>query len=374
MERFVWRIKMNSFAIGENININEAKVKKTFDNLLSLAKDKLESQPAVSQKKDFWKSFEEDVHVALLESSKDLHIPWKIEYISGHKFPDIVARINEKQALGIEVKTISTRNKSWKVMGGSIMESTRIPDVSRIHIFCAKQKPFKIKYKPFEECVENVAVTHSPRYMLDMEASEQDSLFSKLGKTYEEIRQMKNPFDAFKDFIVKQRKSNLKKRKVDDDFWWYSPNSNQINSLELEDQKFANEMVGLEMQFWNQLTRKEQHFLRAYLLTSFPNIIEGNYNDASRWLLQTQGVINPSFRDTFSAGGRQDLAGIRVPKIIYNIASWKDDLINIFNEKELPQQHFEHWKTRVLSIDKFSEAEKEVLKKIINDIGKRILH
>ena len=66
---------MNSFAIGENININEAKVKKTFDNLLSLAKDKLESQPAVSQKKDFWKSFEEDVHVALLESSKDLHIP-----------------------------------------------------------------------------------------------------------------------------------------------------------------------------------------------------------------------------------------------------------------------------------------------------------
>jgi hypothetical protein len=133
-------------------------------------------------------------------------------------------------------------------------------------------------------------------------------------------------------------------------------------------------MVGLEMQFWNQLSREEQHFLRAYLLTSFPNIIEGNYNDASRWLLQTQGVINPSFRDTFSAGGRQNLAGIRVPKIIYNIASWKDDLINIFNEKELSQQHFEHWKTRVLSIDKFSEAEKEVLKKIINDIGKRILH
>ena len=48
--------------------------------------------------------------------------------------------------------------------------------------------------------------------------------------------------------------------------------------MELEDQKFANKMVGLEMQFWNQLTKEEQHFLRAYLLTSFPNIIEGNYN------------------------------------------------------------------------------------------------
>ena len=364
---------MNSFAIGENININEAQVKQTFDKLLSLSKAKLESQPIIAQKKDFWKSFEEDVHVALLESSRDLHIPWKIEYISGHKFPDIVARINEKQALGIEVKTISTRNKSWKVMGGSIMESTRIPDVSRIHIFCAKQKPFKIKYKPFEECVESVAVTHSPRYMLDMDASKQDSLFNKLGKTYDEIRQMKNPFDAFKDFIVEQRKNSLRNRKVDDDFWWYSPNSNQVNSLELEDQKFANKMVGLEMQFWNQLSREEQHFLRAYLLILFPNVIEGNYNDASRWLLQTQGVINPSFRDTFSAGGRQNLDGIKVPKIIYNIANWKEDLIDILNEKALPLQCFVLWKTKVLSIGKFSSSEKAVLKQILDDIGKKIL-
>ena len=365
---------MNTFAIGENINNKEASVKETFERLLCLTKEKLESRSSISQKRDFWKSFEEDVHIALLESSKDLHIPWEIKYISGHKFPDIVARINEKQALGIEVKTISTRNKSWKVMGGSIMESTRIPDVSRIHIFCAKQKPFKIKYKPFEECVENVAVTHSPRYMLDMDATKQNSLFSKLGKTYDEIRQMKNPFDAFKDFIVEQRKSNLKKRKIEDDFWWYSPSSNQINTMELEDQKFANEMVGLEMQFWNQLARDEQHFLRAYLLTSFPSIVEGNYNEASRWLLQTQGVINPSFRDTFSAGGKQILSGIKVPKIIYNIACWKDDLINILNEKDIPQQYFEHWKARVLSVNKFSSEEKEVLKKILADIGKKIIH
>ena len=363
---------MNSFAIGENINIKEANVKESFDNLLSLTKEKLESRPSVSQKKDFWKSFEEDVHVALLESSKDLHIPWKIEYISGHKFPDIVARINEKQALGIEVKTISTRNNSWKVMGGSIMESTRIPDVSRIHIFCAKQKPFKIKYKPFEECVENVAVTHSPRYMFDMDASKQDTLFTKLGKTYEEIRQMKNPFDAFKDFIVEQRKANLKQRKVDDEFWWYSPNSNQINSIELEDQKFANKMVGLEMQFWNQLTKAEQQFLQAYLLISFPSIIEGKYNDASKWLLQTQGVINPSFRDTFSAGGCQNIDGIKVPRIIFNIAKWKEDLIKIFNEKNLPQQDFEYWKEKVFAISKFAAPERYVLVKIVKEIGKNI--
>ena len=64
-------------------------------------------------------------------------------------------------------------------MGGSIMESTRIPDVSRIHVFCARQKPFEIKYRSFEECVEDVAVTHSPRYMLDMDVSNNQSLFKR---------------------------------------------------------------------------------------------------------------------------------------------------------------------------------------------------
>ena len=63
---------MNSFAIGENINNKEDRVKETLDKLLSLTKDKLESRSSISQKKDFWKSFEEDVHTALLESSKDL--------------------------------------------------------------------------------------------------------------------------------------------------------------------------------------------------------------------------------------------------------------------------------------------------------------
>jgi hypothetical protein len=55
---------MNTFAIGENINNKEVCVKETFDNLLSLTKEKLESRLGVSRKKDFWKSFEEDVHAA----------------------------------------------------------------------------------------------------------------------------------------------------------------------------------------------------------------------------------------------------------------------------------------------------------------------
>ena len=201
-----------SISVGEKL-ICDPNTLENFNKLLSCAKERLQRDASRFVSGDFWKIFEGEVCKALDKSKEFVGVPdWNIEYIGGHKFPDIVARINKNQALGIEVKTLSTRNDSWKVMGGSIMESTRIPDVSRIHVFCGKQTPFEIKYRSFEDCVEDVAVTHSPRYMLDMNVSKDKSLFKKLGKTYDEIRHMRNPFDAFKEFIVEQRKSNLKKR------------------------------------------------------------------------------------------------------------------------------------------------------------------
>ena len=133
-----------SIAIGENLTCDKATLY-NFERLLSCTKDRLLKNSDGIIKGDFWKTFEIEVNKALIASKDDVGLnDWKIEYIGGHKFPDIVARINEKQSLGVEVKTISTRNSSWKIMGGSIMESTRIPDVSRIHVFCAKQKPFEI--------------------------------------------------------------------------------------------------------------------------------------------------------------------------------------------------------------------------------------
>ena len=64
--------------------------------------------------------------------------------------------------------------------------------------------------------------------------------------------------------------------------------------------------------------------------------------------------------------------GVNVPQVIGKINEWKPDIAKAFNKKELPQQHFEQWKTRVLSIGKFSSVEKDVLKKIVADIGEKI--
>lgn len=361
-----------SIAVGENLIKNFSNLEK-FKHLLSYAKEQLLSNKSFAARGEFWKTFEQEVHSALVSSKNTLGFDsWNIEYIGGHKFPDIVAHINSKQAFGIEVKTISSNENSWKVMGGSIMESTRIPDVERIHVFCAKQKPFEIKYRPFEDCVENVAVTHSPRYVLDLDIKTESSLFSKINKSYDDIREMQNPFDAFKDYILEQKKSRVKKQTKDEDLWWYSPSSAQFSPQELEVQKLADQIVDLEIQFWNDLKKEDKHYLQAKLLIVSPSIIEGNYNRASKWLLQTHGIINPSFRDTFSAGGKVYISGTKVPRIIANINNCKDTLIEIFNAKPFPRAIYEHWKNQIENIKKFSDSEKKVLVQIVQEIGNSI--
>lgn len=363
-----------SIAVGENLARNVENLE-NFERLLFHAKDKLLSNKNAVVCGEFWKTFEQEVNSALVSSKNILGLDsWNIEYIGGHKFPDIVAHINSKQAFGIEVKTISSKEKSWKVMGGSIMESTRIPDVERIHVFCAKQNPFEIKYRLFEDCVENVAVTHSPRYLLDLDLDVKSSLFSKINRSYDDVREMQNPFDAFKDYIVEQKKSSVKKQPKDDDIWWYSASSSQFSPQELESQKLAVQIVDSEIQFWNELKKEDKDFLLANLLIVSPSIIEGNYNRAAKWLLQTHGIINPSFRDTFSAGGQDYVLGIKVPRIIVNIEDSKNILIEIFNSRPLPKAAYEHWKDQIENIKRkdFTDSAKKVLMQIVQEIGKAV--
>ena len=361
-----------SIAVGEKL-ICDPKTLDCFNNLLSCAKERLLRDSSHFSGGDFWKIFESKVCEALDKSKDYVGVGnWNIEYIGGHKFPDIVARINKHQAFGIEVKTLSARNDSWKVMGGSIMESTRIPDVSRIHVFCGKQHPFEIRYRSFEDCVEDVAVTHSPRYMLDMNVTKEKSLFRKLGKSYDEIRRMKNPFEAFKSYMVDARKKRSPSS-ADEDLWWFSPSVDEFSKLDLDEEKFASSLVNSKVKFWNKLTSVEKQKIRIEMLVAAPGVVEGDYEYACQWLLQTKGVVCPSFRDNFSAGGRISVDGVDVPQIIGRINEWKKDIVVTFNKRELPRQSFEHWKCQVLSSGKFAKKEMDVLKKIVDEIGKAVL-
>src|SRR5690554_5148707 len=111
-----------------------------------------------------------------------------IELIGGQKFPDIIA----KKYYGVEIKT--TTKNHWRTTGNSIMESTRIEDVERIYMLFGKLgAPIKFKSRIYQECLAEVVVTHSPRYLIDMNLEEGNTIFDKINTPYDILRRSESP-------------------------------------------------------------------------------------------------------------------------------------------------------------------------------------
>ena len=132
---------------------------------------------------------EDDVKAALDECAKGTVFENTIEKVSGQKFPDIVAA----RFYGVEVK--STKDNHWTSTGSSILESSRIADVERIFMTFGKLggNPIEFLSRPYEECLSGIAVTHMPRYLIDMRLRKGETIFDKMGVSYDELRLMENP-------------------------------------------------------------------------------------------------------------------------------------------------------------------------------------
>ncbi|MDB5109402.1 MAG: hypothetical protein JWR67_516, partial [Mucilaginibacter sp.] len=142
-----------------------------------------------------------------------------IECTSGQSFPDIIA----KKLYGVEVKT--TIKNHWRTTGNSVLESSRIEDVERIFILFGKlANPVEFRYKPYEECLAEVVVTHSPRYLIDMNLGENRTIFDKIGIPYDTLRKQTNPIKN----IISYYKKGLKKG---DDLWWIDQVEPQSSNL-----------------------------------------------------------------------------------------------------------------------------------------------
>ena len=192
--------------------------------------------------------FEKDVFKALCESAEGTDFDKSIRLISGHKFPDIVI----KKFFGVEVKT--TKQNYWKSTGNSILESTRIEDVERIYIFFAQlTRPLGFKYRLYEECLYDIAVTHSPRYLVDMELKEGESIFDKIGLTYEELRLLDNPIKT----IVSYYRSISKRG--EEPWWMDSSESPEI-------------LLKPTVNLWTNLSVEEQSKYRNEAMARFPEV------------------------------------------------------------------------------------------------------
>jgi len=200
---------------------------------------------------------------------------------SGQHFPDIVIG----DYYGLEVKT--TKSNHWKSTGSSVAEGTRVEGVERVYLLFGKMcKPIGFICKPYEACLSEVVVTHSPRYQVDMKLGEGETIFDKLGVSYDELRRQENPIRT----ILGYYRSRLKEG---EELWWLGNDNSGTSNL--------------VVRMWSALLPEEKLAYRMKGFAFFPELLSNHsdkFNRMAVWLATGEGVVCPNLRDVFSAGGK----------------------------------------------------------------------
>lgn len=297
---------------------------------------------------------EEDVFQAVCQCAKGTVFEDTICLVSGKQFPDIVAN----QYYGIEVK--STQGDKWTSIGSSILESTRIPNVERIFLTFGKLGgQIAFLSKPYESCLSDIAVTHYPRYKIDMKLENGNSIFDKMSISYDTLRLLDNPITP----VAQYYKSQLKKG---ESLWWTSDN-------------LTEEVAPPKVRHWKVIDKDEKAMLIAQAYAFFPETILSNqqdkYDKFALWLATKHGIINTSLRDAFSAGGQKEIvlkngesyvSSAVIKRIENNIQAIKiflaeisEETLSHFWDCEVENDRIVQWKKIVLSYckkDDFNEV------------------
>ncbi len=259
---------------------------------------------------------EKEVKAELDNAAKGTKFEGTVEIISGQRFPDIVVA----KHYGVEVK--STKDERWTLIGGSVAEGTRVEGVSHIFFLFGKlHKPVEFRMRKYEECLYDIAVTHSPRYKIDMQLPEGETIFDKMGISYDEMCMKPNPIQS----VVEYFRTTLK---PGESLWW-------VNG---EDATSGNAPAKIRM--WKTLTKEEREDLIAQGFALFPELFGDSKNKYERftlWLVANYGVVSSSMRDPFSAGGQIDLDINDVhyqnlPKKYFQLFSYRDKVAEIINK------------------------------------------
>ncbi|WP_246501364.1 hypothetical protein [Cloacibacterium caeni] len=287
------------------ISVNSDPNRNEFDLLLSSTITELNVHAKNSSKKVatlLGRNLEPFVKDIMSEIAVGTPFENSIELIGGQKFPDIVAN----KYYGIEVKT--TTQNHWKTTGNSVLESTRVNDVERIFMLFAKlASPIEFRCRPYEEVLSEVVVTHSPRYLIDMNLEKGKTIFDKIKMPYDTLRKKENPIKP----LVNYYKSKLK---AGEELWWM-------------DSENGNDSSNIVIRIWNNLPQNEKQELKNSSMIFFPELF-GNrsdkFNRVAIWLATRKSIVCPNIRDLFTAGGKVDIIiGTkkydRVPRIFLNL-------------------------------------------------------
>lgn len=256
-----------------------------------------------------------------------------IELKSGHFFPDIIAG----QHYGIEVKT--TKEDKWTSLGNSIFEGVSNNEVKNIYIMFGNlgSVPPQFRFRPYQDCLKNIAVTHSPRYIIDMciADSHEENIFQKMKTTYENYRELP---DCEK--IALMRAHYLKHSKANNyEMPWWMGETGGMTTL-----SFFSEAKTAE---------KKDMITRALIL--FPCLYHDSrdrdkYKPFALWLCTKYGRLLYNVRDEFTGSGQvQYINGEKLekpyPKIVGTVLKYRGYIKRLLQnpDKELIIDISEMW-------------------------------
>ena len=269
------------------------------------------------------KKLETDVASALNECAQGTQFEGTIKLVSGASFPDIVA----KKIYGVEVK--STEKNHWKSIGSSILESTRDKNVERIFLTFGKLgDPVQFLSRPYEECLSGITVTHYPRYQIDMCLEPGQTIFDELNIEYDVLRKMDDPVEPVAEYYRSKLGEGEK-------LWWARDIAESSPPI---------------IRFWSNLPREERNQLIASGFAYFPEVINGDYNRFSMWLVTEKGIICPNVRDQFSAGGKKPITiefkEIYMPAVYKNLLKYHIETLS-FIQNTPEDVLYPHWRQKI---------------------------
>jgi hypothetical protein len=283
--------------------------------------------------------FETLVFKNSLKAAKNTGFEGRIEKApSPHAFPDIVA----KKFYGIEVKM--TKDDKWVSTGNSVLETTRVVGVERIYLFFGKLGgAMDIKYRPYQECLFDIGVTHSPRYRINMILSPGHSIFDKMRTDYSVFRKEKNPITIIKDYYRGLLKEG-------EELWWMDQQA---------DERVVNPIIAP----FNTLKKETQDRYITEAMILFPEIFgvsNAKYGRAAAYLVTAYNTVSANLRDQFTSGGKETFLvkgrQIRPPKVFYNLLSMAKSVHQVIEEidegkllyywrvNSLPGRRIDTWK------------------------------
>lgn len=222
-----------------------------------------------------------------------------IKLVSGQCFPDIIAG----QHYGVEVKT--TDKNHWTSTGSSIIESTRVEGIERIYMLFGKLggNPPEFRCRPYEDVLYDIAVTHSPRYLINMDIKKGETIFDKLKIPYNEIRTDEDSISKVRNYYREEARRTNKKEIP----WWLT----------------ADDVAPAKMRLWSGYP-EENRRLEAKMFVLFPDVLRSQYGDVAMWLCSRYSVVVHNARDSFSAGGKlTEVNGhrlkVRLPHVVGSI-------------------------------------------------------